>query len=511
RRQIIFVSIALTTVVVVGALLYWAMQPQYVVLYNRDLAPKEASKIAEELRSMGVQPKIEAGNIIKVPFGRVHELRLQLAQSGIQPSSTTGFEIFEKGGIGITDFERQMRFKRALEGSLIRSIKTNPQVKDAQLNLTIPKEEALFESDEKPVTGSLVLQLKPFAQLKDQQIQGIVNIVTFGVQKLDPKNFRVMDQKGNTLWEGNQAADSRSGEQMKQLKVKRQIEDKLEDKIHSSLGQVLTRDRLAAAVTINMNFDRVEEKMIKRTKPEGSFEQLRKKEKTTSRSLKGEDLKPGGQAGVESNIPGGEEVKGNVTNYQEEADMVEYFANKSVTEIVQSPALSRVSAVLTVDGNYEKTTDDQGNIKYEYKELPEEKVQKIRQLAKAAIGYNSKRGDKIEVAQMQFDRSDEFQKRKQRRRQEAFQRKLIYFVLGAIALTFIIGGGLYWWRQRMKKRTTEEAEEAEPEIPTRDLMAEVSIEEKEREQLKDQIRESAQEDPETTAQILRSWFAEEMS
>lgn len=508
RQQIIAGSIVLVATAVVAVLLYWSTQPQLVVLYNRELETQEAGEIASQLDEMGVTYEVE-GNLIKVPFTRVDQLRMRLAQEGIQPTSTVGFEIFEEGGIGITDFERQMRYKRALEGSLIRAIRTMKGIKNVEIKLGLPREQALFKEDEEPVTASVILSLEPFANLSEEKIKGIVNLVSYGVVGLENQHVQITDQSGQPLWDPTKSMDSSSDQQMKQLQVKRQIEQQLKRKIESALGQALTRDRLAAAVTVNMDFDRVEKRMKEYRQPEGSFQQLMVSEEQQSRELQGQNVQPGGPAGTESNIPGAEEEQGNITDYDEESSVVNYLADEIETTIVRDPAVTKISTLLTVDGQYEKVTNEQGETEWEYQPPTEQKVEKIRSLAKAAVGFNQERGDQIQVEHLQFDRSDEIEQRQREQEAEQFRRRVAYFIGGALALTLIIGGTLFWFRKRQRQK--EEEEQIEPEIPEQDLMAEVSIDEKEREQLRDRIQQAAEDDPETVAQILRTWYSEEVS
>lgn len=507
RQQVIFSSIIGVSLLVIVGLLYWSLQPQWVVLYNREMSPQEASNISSQLDDMGVRYKIE-GNIIKVPLSRVDRLRLQLAQQGVQPSSTVGFEIFEKGSIGITDFERMVRYKRALEGSLTRAINSNPSIKDSHVEIAMPRKQALFKEDERPVKATVKLELEPYSDFGKKNVKGIVNLVSYGVVGLEPKNVVVMDQNDRIL--SDQLDSSESGlsdKQAKQLQVKTRVEDKLESKLRNSLGRVLTRDRLSVAVTARMDFDRIEKRLEHYTKPEGSFEQLMASEKQVSKSLEGQDVQPGGPAGTESNIPGAEVTEGGgTTSYQENSSVVNYFANKNVTKIVKDPALQRVSAVVTVDGTYEKVTEN-GETRYEYQPPSQEQMNKIRQLARAAIGYNEERGDQIQVSTLQFDRSEEIAERRKKEQQAEFRRRAAYFIAGVIALTLFIGFLLYWLRSR--RSTATGGEEVEPEVPSRDLMAEVSVDEMEREETLEELEQAAEESPENVARILRSWFATE--
>ncbi len=506
QQQVMFSSILAVSLLVVGGLLYWSLQPQWVVLYNREMTSQEASKISTQLENMGVPYQVE-GNVIRVPLSRVDRLRLRLAEQGIQPSSTVGFEIFEQGSIGITDFERMVRYKRAVEGSLTRSIRSNPKISNAHVDVAMPRQEAIFKEDEKDVKATVKLELKPYVDFGKENVRGIVNLVSFGVVGLEPENVIVTDQKDRMLSDLlDQGESDATSKQAKQIEIKSKIEDKLEGKLTQSLGQVLTRDRLSVAVTASMDFDRIEKKKEQYTKPEGSFEQLKASEKKSSKDFQGKGAQPGGPAGSESNIPGAEETEENITDYQEQESVVNYFANKSVTNIVQDPALNRVSAVVTVDGTYNEETVD-GELQYNYEEPSEEQMEKIRELARAAIGYSEERGDQIQVNTLQFDRTDELQKRREERRQAEFRRQVAYFIAGAIALTLLIAGVLYWLRGR--RQTTSEQEGLEPDVPSRDLMAEVSVDEMEQEENLERIEEAAEENPGDVAKILRSWFTAE--
>lgn len=506
QQQVIFSSILAVSLLVVGSLLYWSLQPQWVVLFNREMSAQEASKISTQLEEMGVPYNVE-GSVIKVPLSRVDRLRLRLAEQGIQPSSTVGFEIFEQGSIGITDFERMVRYKRAVEGSLTRSIQSNPKIRQAFVDVAMPRQEAIFKEDEKPVKATVKLDLKPYTNLGKENVRGIVNLVSYGVVGLDPENVVVTDQNDRVLSDKlDDGGSDVTSKQAKQLEVKSKIEDKLEGKLQQSLGRVLTRDRLSVAVTAAMDFDHIEKKKEEYTMPEGSFEQLKASQKKSSKDLEGKGVQPGGPAGSESNVPGAEETEDQLTDYEEQESVVNYFANKSVTNIVEDPALDRVSAVVTVDGTYEQQTVG-GQLEYEYEPPSEEQMGKIRELARAAIGFNEDRGDQIQVNTLQFDRSEEIESRREERRQAEFRRQVAYFVAGAIALTLLIAGGLYWLRRR--RRAAREQEEVQPDVPSRDLMAEVSVDEMEREENLERIEEAAEQSPEDVAKILRSWFTAE--
>ncbi len=226
----------------------------------------------------------------------------------------------------------------------------------------------------------------------------------------------------------------------------------------------------------------------------------------------GRDVQPGGEAGVESNIPGTEIDEEGTTEYDETRSTVEYYADKNVTNIVEDPAVSRVSALVTVDDKVRREYDEDGRIVFRYEDTTEEEMETIRELARAAIGYDEERNDQISVQNLRFDRAEELRRREEEAREAEFRRRVIYFSVIALGITFLIAGALLLWQK--KRQSAQQAEfereiEEEPE-PTRDVMAEVSIEEAEEEQEVKQLRQSVQENSETAAQVLRSWFVEEI-
>ncbi len=105
------------------ALMVWAGQPNMQLLYG-NLNAEEAGEIVDKLERMG--EKFETGkngNSIYVESSKVHRLRWELASEGLVPSGTgPGFELFDKGSFGISDFVQRTNYLRAIKGELERTI-----------------------------------------------------------------------------------------------------------------------------------------------------------------------------------------------------------------------------------------------------------------------------------------------------------------------------------------------------------------------------------------------------
>jgi flagellar M-ring protein FliF len=68
----------------------------YSTLYG-ELSTEDAAAVVEKLKATQVPYRLDAsGTRIEVPESRVHELRLELASSGLPRGGGVGFEIFDK-------------------------------------------------------------------------------------------------------------------------------------------------------------------------------------------------------------------------------------------------------------------------------------------------------------------------------------------------------------------------------------------------------------------------------
>jgi flagellar M-ring protein FliF len=68
------------------------------------------------------------------------------------------------------------------------------------------------------------------------------------------------------------------------------------------------------------------------------------------------------------------------------------------TEVIEAGRVNRISAAVLVDGIYGK--NDKGEMVYQPR--PKEEIDRISALVRTAIGFNSKRGDQVEVVNLRF-------------------------------------------------------------------------------------------------------------
>src|SRR5262245_29267091 len=178
--------------VLLWVLVHFMNQIEFQTLYS-ELDPQEAQSIVQKLTELKVPYELTTdGRTIKIASDKLAETRIQLASQGLPESGRVGFEIFDRTNFGLTNFQEQVNYQRALEGELARSIMTLAEVEGARVHLVLAKESLYHTSDEQ-TKASVILKLKNGRALPGTAAQGIVNVVASAVKGLRPDKVVVLD------------------------------------------------------------------------------------------------------------------------------------------------------------------------------------------------------------------------------------------------------------------------------------------------------------------------------
>jgi len=121
-QKFLIIASALGLIIILGVASVYLTQPNYAILYS-GLSQEDMVAILTELDKEGVKYKIgRDGQTVLVPENQVRDIRLKLSAKGIPSKGIIGYEIFDKTGIGISNFQQQINYKRAIEGELVRTI-----------------------------------------------------------------------------------------------------------------------------------------------------------------------------------------------------------------------------------------------------------------------------------------------------------------------------------------------------------------------------------------------------
>ncbi len=407
QKIIVGVSVAGIVAFLVFLVVYTSsgsMKDDYKVLFE-NLSPADSAKVIEQLEKDNIAYKIPRENVITVPKNIVYKERMTIASLGIAKDSGVGFELFNEQEFGATRFDQNIKFLRALEGELARTIDALSPIERSSVNLAMPK-ESLFVSKEVLPSASVMIKLKEDRHLSMKQIRGIKNLIASSVPKLTVENVTLVNDEGETL--GDSDENAQMGElSVMQLKYKHSEERKKEQKIVSVLSPFIGgKDRVVATVTIEYDFSQESY-----TSESYDPESVVRSEQSNEEKREGSKPKEiGGVPGAVSNIGPVEGLKSKQSGekYEKTNTTTNYEIGKKVSNSKGEFAIiKRITAAVVVDGKYKNVTDKDGNPtdEKEYVALDESQLQAITSLVRQSIGINEKRGDQVSVRNFQFESS----------------------------------------------------------------------------------------------------------
>ena len=399
---------AVSIVVLIGFLVFLTLYKNanskgngYSVLFENTTAG-DSALIIQQLEKEKIPYKVVNEGTIAVPSEVVHKQRIAIAALGIPKNSKVGFEIFDKTEFGATDFEQKIKYIRALEGELARTIESLGPIANASVHIAIPKETVFAQKQAAP-TASIVLNIRPSMNLSVKQIIGIKNLVSASVSNLTAENVSVVNQDGEPL--GDEQSNIFQGELVKsQMRYKKEFEHNVEQKIINVLAPVIGGvDKVNAKVTVDFDFsqqDSVSETYDPNSVPrsEQSIEEKREgKEPQDVGGVPGAISNIGPVQGLESNKKG--------ETYQKSSTTTNYEISKKVVNSKDEFAkIKRLTTAVVVDGVYKYGVDSEGKKKseLEYFALTKDQMDAIRDVVKQTVGYNANRGDEVTVSNFEF-------------------------------------------------------------------------------------------------------------
>ena len=372
----------------------------YSVLFE-NISPSDSALIVDQLNKDGIKYKLANEGTILVPTSDVYKERIAVATLGIPKESKIGFEIFDKQEFGATDAEQRVKFQRALEGELARTIESLSSIQKATVRIAIPKESVFTERQALP-TASIVVELKPGVSLNAKQIFGIKNLVAASVTNLSTENVKIVNQDGVAL--GDEDGEFDSDAIAQQIRYKREFENNYEQKIVNVLAPIVGgADKVVAKVNIDFDFDK------KDTKSEvyDPNNVVRSESNIEEKRQGSAPNEVGGVPGAVSNIGPVQGLDDSTLKeqYNKSSQQTNYEISKKVTNVKgQFASINRVSAAVVIDGLYQSKKDKDGKPtgELEFNPLTKEQRESITNLIKQSIGYNQNRGDEVSLDNFEF-------------------------------------------------------------------------------------------------------------
>ncbi|MFZ2405649.1 MAG: flagellar basal-body MS-ring/collar protein FliF [Methylobacter sp.] len=410
-RQIgLMLGLALSVAIGV-AIVLWSQEPSYGRLYS-EIGESDVAEILEILNKENIKYKVENGSgAIMVPMDQVSSIKLKLAAQGLPKSNSLGYELLDKDqGFGASKSVETVRFQRALEGEIARTIMSIQNVKTARVLLAMPVQSVFVRERKKP-SASVIVNLYQGRSLDKGQVESIIHLVASSVPQLDAEQVTVVDQKGQLL--NSNDSSSAGNLTSKQFEYKKNIEEHLMGRIENILSPLVGGDGMRVQISADVDFtetDRTQE-MFNPDLPALRSEQTSEEQNSLSAAqgvpgaLSNQPTPAGtapettaasGTAGANStastasSASPGSLAKNATRNYE---------LDKTITHTrLATGALRRLSVAVVVDDRHVPQSD--GTVKAQ--PFSQEDINRFSDLVKQAVGFDSSRGDQVTVTNVAF-------------------------------------------------------------------------------------------------------------
>ena len=389
--------IAVSIVVVIAFLVFLALYKSsssagansgYAVLVQ-DIGVGDSAAIVAKLEQNGIPYQLENERTILVPQEHLYQQRMMIASEGLIKDRGTGFELFDNQQFGATSKEMDVKFQRAIEGELARTISALEPVEKAVVHIAFPK-ESVFTERQVPPTASVTVTLK--SKLVRKQIGGSKNIVAAAVPRLTLDNVHIIDQKGTPL----DLQENYENELLKEIENFRKARvAELEDKIFKALEPY---GEVRGGVNIEVNSTRMES-LIELYDPNTVIR--------SEQSLKEESQ--GRKAPVIQGVPGAVSNIGPVEGLdgpnglewsKKEQITTNNEVSKTTTNIKnQIATIGKVSVGILIPKKYTDSLNERDEIQRTFTNRTQAEIASIEKTVRDIIAFNPVRGDSVSVSE----------------------------------------------------------------------------------------------------------------
>jgi flagellar M-ring protein FliF len=387
QQKIISVAAVVATLFVLGLIGQQVSKPTLSLLYA-DLESQTAGEVIARLDNLGVAYKVQ-GSAIYADASRRDSLRLELAGEGLPRQDVVGYELFDNlNSFAMSSDMFDTAYWRAKEGELARTALALPNVRSARVHIGQGAGRGLT-ARRQPATASVTVDASPSISAKNAL--ALQNIIGSAVPGLKPEDVAVIDTRAGLIAgpgiDANSSVDA-SGELGRAAALKSELLDLLEARVGA--GNVRVN------VALDLETDRVNT-TSRKFDPDG-----RVVRSTTVSDRSDQSDGTTGAVTVASNLPEGAAGGGNSTSEQTQtSETTRYEISEILTTTESLPGkVTRMSVAVLLDHTREVAED--GTVTYEPRTEAELAV--LRDLASAAAGLDTERGDVLRVDTLAFNR-----------------------------------------------------------------------------------------------------------
>ncbi len=535
NRKMLLLIVGVIVIAISSITYLWLKDDNYGVLFS-NLNDKDGGEIISQLDKLNIPYKFSSsGTTILIPQNQIYHTRLRIAQQGLPKGGAIGFELLDKESFGMSQFNEQINYQRALEGELSRTIAIISSVDDARVHLAMPK-PSLFVRERKFPSASVALTLLPGRALSQGQIDAIIHLISSSVPELQADKVTIIDQKGNLLT-GERYRDSNVN--IAQLEYSERIENLVRERVEKIIIPILGQQNVKVQVNADIDFSRQESTSeIYDPNSDASNQTIRSKQQIENSQLASSNT-IGGVPGALSNQPvptpsAPIDGESDSKDKDDKQKMYHLQSNKTLNfevnrQVIHSKIpegrIKRLSVAVLVNYKFisadEVTSANEENSEKEAVEkwvkLDQEELTHIEALARQAMGFSDLRGDSLTVANLKFTDQIEDENAAM-----VFLQKHEVFDMLKVAIKYLIYILILWfaWRKVLRSiwikiqrqylntdnRSSDGTMASEDKL---DYKAHSKLQQKifeDNMQQQQYIRKIVEKDPRVMALIIRGWM-----
>jgi len=441
RGWLIAGASAVAAILFIYLFVHMVSAPSYSTLVS-GVEPSQTGKMTSALSTAGINYELQnGGTAIAVQSNQTAKARVALAGADLLGNTQPGFDLFEKGKLGESNFQQQVTYQRALQGQLEETIDSVQGVSGAQVELVLPSAQNQIFGENQNNSSAAVL-LSGTSALDPASVRGIAQLVASSVPGLQLNKVTITDASGELLWPSNAGGAGGSGSEVQQ--AEQSYDQSMAASLNAMLAQTLGPGKAQVLVYANMNVNQTSRESLEYAKTGTPLQQSKSTE-----TLSGNGSSVGGVAGTAA--AGAGASGGGKSNYKHETTTSSLGVSKTVTHSTIAPG--------TIESQHVSVLLD--------KSVPASSLPAIREAVTNAAGIQTKRGDTISIGQVTFPKTTAA---------AAASSPLSmakYVLLGLGALIF-----LFFTTRSLRKREKETLEEP---VWLRELEAPMRLSELERE------------------------------
>jgi flagellar M-ring protein FliF len=328
---------------------------------------KDLGEVVELLKSNQIEYEIsESGDSILVPEDKIAGMRMEMAMKGLPKSGDVGYEIFDEGNFGISDFVQRTNYTRAIQGELARTISAMDAVRSAKVFVVQPENNLLLSEDPNDRPSATVYIDTGGNTLDKSQVNAIQFLVARASKGVNKSFVTVVDNQGNTLSDEDDGGGVAgvAGQMMKAYEAQ---ERRLERKIETMLSKIV-EGGVVARVSVNLNTESLTT-LNEEFDPDGQVPRTQTTDKDDATTV---ETQPQNTAtGMGANVPN---VSQDATQQdpimaeskeKRESATTDFEISRTVKESVQEPGsiVGRSAAVLIARGEQPRSDNEMTQIK----------------------------------------------------------------------------------------------------------------------------------------------------